>query len=105
MNNLLRKALRKLKQIYLRIRPTKAPTKLAPLMTLTFTEGARKQVQLMMDQSESRSPEELIRKSLRMYDALITHAADGGKLILQYKDGTSKIIDPISFKEETDEES
>lgn len=104
--NILQKIKGALKQVKLRLFPTKAPLKTSSEMHLQITQEGQKNIQILMDRTEQRSFTLLIRRALATYDIVSDHVAQGGIVILKSPDGTSRVFDPISFtmEHEPDEE-
>ena len=73
-------------------------------MTIIFDGDSRYRVQRIMDRLEVRSPLLHVKRSLALYDVMTEFVADGGKIIMKSADGTSRVFDPILFREEEESE-
>lgn len=69
-------------------------------VNIEFSGRTKDAVKNLMDKTENRSVVDLLRKSLTIYNVLIDHADNGGKVILRLSDGTEYIFDPVSFPAE-----
>ncbi len=72
--------------------------------TLILTDIVEQRIQALKDRTEIRDTTQLFRNALGSFDVLTEHILNDGKVILRDKDGTERIFDPISMKEELPEE-
>ena len=61
-------------------------------LNLEFTPNVAANLERMIEQSHSASRTEVIRKAIRLFDLVLAHRQDGGKLVLQHQDGTQETI-------------
>ena len=61
-------------------------------LNLEFTPNVVENLERMIEQSHSASRTEVIRKALRLFDMVLLHREDGGKLVFENKDGSQETI-------------
>jgi hypothetical protein len=73
----------------------KSSYKSSDIINLKIPRDARERLDYLMHKYELRSITELFRVALATFNLLSDHNADGGKIILRYKDGDETELDII----------
>ena len=61
-------------------------------LNLEFTPRVAENLNRMVDQSHSASRTEVIRKAIRLFDMVLEHCDQGGKLVFKHQDGTQETV-------------
>lgn len=61
-------------------------------VSLDFTEDAKKNLDELQSRQSLPTVAELFRKAISLYDCITDHVRNGGKVILQSKDGTKEAL-------------
>lgn len=61
-------------------------------LNLEFPPAVAEHLERMIEQSHSASRTEVIRKAIRLFDMVLAHHEEGGKLVFQHEDGTQETI-------------
>ena len=61
-------------------------------LSLDVTPKVREQLDLLETRTEAGSITEVIRRALALYDLVIEHQSEGGKLIFQHADGSKESL-------------
>jgi len=100
----LRRAVRRLRQCWMRVRPGEKPIGISGDMHLRIDPKAQEAIRKLMDRTEIRSPSGIFQRSLATFDVQTEFIENGGEVILRRPDGTESVFDPISFKIKKDDE-
>ncbi len=61
-------------------------------LNLAITPTVHDRLQRLRDMSESESITEVIRRAMAVYDLVLTHASEGGEVILRNPDGREETV-------------
>ncbi len=61
-------------------------------LNLEFPPKVANNLERLADLSESSSRTEVIRKALKLFDLVLSHREEGGKLVLEHQDGSQETV-------------
>lgn len=62
-------------------------------ITLSLSPEVRGQLEHLKTSTKAADIAEVVRRSLAVYDLIIEHHGEGGKLVFRHADGTEEILD------------
>lgn len=69
------------------------PKKPTYRLNMDFTQEVKDRLEAVQDLSGAASKTEVLRRALSLFDFILTHQADGGKVLLVNADGETKALD------------